>query len=81
MIGGNDRFATELEQFRDDAPATFVHRLHRFDPGFDHAGMTDHVGIGEIQNNQIVVRHPGKHFVGHFERAHFGFQIVSSNLG
>ena len=37
-----------------DLPHAVVDRLHRLDPRLDHAGVADHVGVGEIQDHQVV---------------------------
>ena len=80
MVGGHDGFAVKLEQFGDNSRHAFIYRLYRFDSRFDHAAVADHVGIGEVKYDQIVVRHPREQLLGDFERAHLRFQIVSGDL-
>ena len=80
MVGSHDGFAVKLEKFGNNSRQALIHRLYSFDSCFDHAGMADHVGIGEIEDDQVVIRHSCEHFVGNFERAHLRFQIVGSDL-
>ena len=56
---------------RHDSGKTFVDRLHRLDSGGDHAGVPDHVGIGEIQDDEVVISEAGQHFIGHFRARSF----------
>ena len=42
--------------------------------------MSHHVGIGEIENDQIVIRHAGEHLSRDQGRAHFRLQIVGGNF-
>ena len=42
--------------------------------------MADHVGIGEVENDEIVVPHARQQFIGHFEGAHLRFQVVGGDL-
>ena len=81
MICGDQGLPVEFEQFRNDARATCIDRLNRFDAGFDNTGVADHVRVGEVKDNEIVVRHARKEFFGHFEGAHLGFKVVGSDLG
>src|SRR6266496_3623684 len=80
MIGGDKGFAVNLEKFGNNSCGTFIHSLYSFDSSLDDTGVTDHVGIGEIQDDEIVIGHSCQHFVGDLKRAHFRFQIVGSNF-
>ena len=80
VVRGDQRFAVKLEKFCDNSGTTSIHCLHRFDAGLDHTGVTHHVGICQIQNDQVVVSHAGEHFIADFKRAHLGFQIVRRNF-
>ena len=80
MIGRDETFAVKLEKLRDDAGDTFVHRFDRFDSGCQYSGVPDHVRIGKVKNNQIVICHSREHFIGYFACAHFRLKIVGSDL-
>src|SRR5947209_20560274 len=43
--------------------------------------MTNHVRIGEIQNDQIIIRHFRANIVSNWHRAHLRLQIVSRHFG
>ena len=54
MIGRDQTGAAQRQDCRDDARDTFIDRFHRLDAGRDHAGMSDHVRIGKVQDDQVV---------------------------
>ena len=57
MVGRDQTCAAERQNlWPRSADDTLIDRFHRFDSGRDHAGMADHVGIGKIQNDQVVFR-------------------------
>ena len=55
MVGGDQQFASEAEGFLDDRFDARVDGFDGLDRGFDDTGVTDHVGVGEVQNHKIVV--------------------------
>ena len=81
MVGGDETFSAEIKKFRNDSRATFVHRLNGLDAGFDNSSVTNHIGVREIQNDQIVIGHARENFIGDFVRAHFRLQIVGGDFG
>ena len=81
VVGSDDTFAAEIEKLRDDAGDTFVHGLHGFDSRIDNPGVPDHVWIGKVKNDQIIIRHAREDLVGHFARAHFWLKIVGRDFG
>ena len=80
MVGGDNAFAVELEQFRNYFGATLIDRFDGFDSRFDNAGVADHVGIGKVQDDQIEFVDPLEELIGHFKRAHFRLKIVSRDF-
>ena len=42
--------------------------------------MTDHVGVGKVQNDQVEFGDVFQQFVGHFGRAHLGLEIVGRDF-
>ena len=80
VVGRDDAFSVEVEQLRDNSTTAFINRFDRFDPGFDDTGVTDHIGIGKIQDDQIKFTQAREKLVGHFKRAHFRLQIVSGDF-
>ena len=63
MVRRDNALAAKIEKFCDDAGTTFVRCFHCFNPSFDDPGVTNHVRIGEIQDDQFVICHPREHFV------------------
>ena len=80
MVGGDQSFAAQRKHFWNNPAAAGVDRFYGFDPGLDHAGVTYHVGIREVENDQVVVSHPGEDRFSDFERAHFRLEIVGRDL-
>ena len=80
MVRGDERFAVKFEKFGDNSGCAFIHRLHSFDSRLYDARVADHIGIREVQDDQIVVRHARKHFIGDLKCAHLGLQVVRSDL-
>ena len=31
-----------------------INRFHRLDSGLNDSGVTDHVGVGEVQDNEVI---------------------------
>ena len=80
MVGGDNAFAVELEQFRNNSTATFINRFDRFDSGCHNTGVTNHVGVGKVQNDQVKFAKAGEELVRHLKRTHFGLQIVGRDF-
>ena len=71
--------------------AKFQHLLHTFfqgavhcfaggDAGFHKSGMANHVPIGEIHDDHIILVHSVHKLIRHFRRAHLGLQVISSHF-
>ena len=73
MVRCDEAFAVELEKLPHDATNTFIHGFDRLDSGPDDSSMPNHVGIGKVENDQIVIGHARQKFICDFERAHFRF--------
>src|SRR6266446_2179990 len=76
MVRGDERFAVKFEKFGDNSGCAFIHRLHSFDSRLYDARVADHIGIREVQDDQIVVRHARKHFIGDFKCAYFSVSAM-----
>ena len=44
------------------------------------AGVADHVGVGKVEDDQVVISHPRTHFIGDFAGAHLRLEIVRCHL-
>ena len=54
VVGGDDRDAAlPLDRVQDPADAD-VDVLDRLDRGGEHAGVADHVAVGEVHDEQVV---------------------------
>ena len=81
VVRSDQAFSIELKQARDNPGDAGINRLNRFDSSFNYTGMTNHVRVSEIQNDQIIICHSRANFVRNRQRAHFRLQIVSRDLG
>ena len=54
VVGRDEELAAEGERLFHDLAHAVVDRFHGFDAGLDHAGVADHVGIGEVQDDEVV---------------------------
>ena len=56
VVGGDEELAAEFEGLarrRALTPASIV--SHGLDRGLDDAGVADHVGVGEVEDDEVVV--------------------------
>ena len=54
VVGGDDQRPALLVDGRDDLAEAGVRLLDRRDGGRDHAGVADHVGVGEVDDPEAV---------------------------
>ncbi len=82
VVGGDDQRAAGALDGVGDAPEPGVDRLHRLDRRRQAAGVADHVGIGVVQDDQVVLAgvDRGDDLVGQFRRRHFRLQVVGRDL-
>ena len=83
VVGGDQqRAARPLDRIHDLAEAG-VDRLHRLDRGRQAAGVADHVGIGEVQNDHVVFAGVDRlhRLGGQLRRRHLRLQVVGRDLG
>ena len=80
VVRGDEQFAAEAQGFLDDGFHARVDGFHRLDGGLDHAGMADHVGVGEVEYHEIVILEFGNHGLGDLRRAHLRFEIISRHV-
>ncbi len=83
VVGGDQHFTAGLLDGRQDAAERGVDRLDRLDGGIEVAGMADHVRVGQIADDHVVVvAFDGLgDFVGHHGRAHLGLQVIGAHVG
>ena len=83
MIGGDQQNSADLADRLGDAAEPGIHGLDRLDRGGKTAGMPDHVGIGVIEDHEVVFAGSdrGNRLVGELGRRHFRLQIVGRNFG
>ena len=81
VVGGDNAFAVELKQFRNNPAATFIYRLDRFNAGFHNPGVPDHIRIGKVEDDEVKFVQVREKIVRYPERAHFGLQIVGGDFG
>ena len=54
VIGGQQHLAAYRSNGLDDFANRYIHRLDRCNRRRQDAGVTDHVGIGDVADDQIV---------------------------
>ena len=52
MVSGDHQRATFCESRIDNPAYAGIHRFYGFDSGFENTGVTDHVTIGEVHDDQ-----------------------------
>jgi len=80
VVRGDEEFSAEAEGLLDDLFHGVVDDLDSFHGCLDNSGMADHVGIGEVQDDEIEVLevfHDGfRDFLG----GHLRFEIVGGDV-
>jgi hypothetical protein len=81
-VVGGDQQAPPCAMASAIAAQTGIHRFHRLDRGGQAAGMADHVRVGEVQDDHVVLAgvDRGDRFVGQFGGGHFRLQIVGGDF-
>ncbi len=78
MVGGDDESPAGFTHCVDDGADSAVDRFDGVDRRVELARMTDHVGVGEIDEHEVVLlasnRRRGR--VGHLRLAHLGLFVV-----
>ncbi len=82
VIGGDQERAARGAHGRGDGADAGVHRLDGVDGRVELAGVADHVGVGEVDEDEVVLaaldgRH---HLVRDAQRAHLGLEIVGGDV-
>ena len=82
VVGGDDQRAASSRARRQYGRAR-VDRFHRLDRGRQTAGVADHVGVGVVEDDQVVFAGADRrdHLVGQLRRRHLGLQVVGRDLG
>ena len=83
VVGGDQNRAALGFDRGAKPPEATVDRFHRLDGGVENAAMAHHVGVGEVDDDQVeAVGLDRRHqLVGHFVSRHLGLEIVSRDLG
>ena len=70
-----------LDRVRDPAEPG-IDRFDRLDRGGQASGVTDHVGIGEVEHDQVVLAGLDRRdrLAGQLRRGHLGLQVVGRDL-
>jgi hypothetical protein len=80
VVSRNQTFAVQLDQLGDNARATFIDGFDGFNRCRNNPAMTDHVGVREIEDDQVMICHSRQDFISDFNCAHFWLQIVGRNF-
>ena len=83
VVGGDQQHVVRvLLNFRDDAAHAGVHGLDRLDSRVHDTGVTDHVAVGKVADDQgVLVGGDGlHHLVADLLGAHLGHQVIGGEL-
>jgi len=82
MVGREEQRAAGFANGVGNPAETRIHRLDGLDGRVQLAGVTDHVGIGVVQDDEVVFPRAdsGDGFVGELRRRHLGLEIVGGHL-
>ena len=82
VIGCQEHAAACLAQGRLDLADSAIDRFHGFDCRFQAAGMADHIGVGEIADDQIVFAalDGADQLFGQLRRGHFRLQVIGPDF-
>lgn len=80
VVGGDEELTTEGEDFFADFGDALVDGFAGFDGGIDDAGVTDHVGVGEVEDDEVVVAELVEDGFGDFGGGHFRFEVVGGDI-
>ena len=82
VIGGDHERTTGRLHRGDDVPEACVDGLDRRDRSADHAGVADHVGVGEVDDPEggPVLAPAGDELLGNLPRAHLRLVVVGRHV-
>ena len=82
VIGGDEQLAARGLHRLENTPEAPVHRLDGLYRGVEIAAVADHVGIGVVADDDVVliVAHRLHDLVGHLRRAHLGLEVVRRHV-
>ncbi len=82
VVGDDEERATGFADRVSDAAKPGIDRLDRLDRGRQTAGVPDHVGIGVVQDDQVVFAGTDRldRFVRELGRRHFRLQVIGRDL-
>ena len=82
VVGCHQRGSPELPDVIEQLADGGVHRLHGRDRRRDAARVADHVRVGVVDEDEVVVRFAevAQQRAGEFLRAHIGLEVVGRNV-
>ena len=82
MVRSDKGAAAGVQHGRDHLIHSGVHSLDGLDGSVEHAGVADHVAVGEVQDDHVVLAalNAFNAFGSHFGGAHLRLQVVGSHL-
>ena len=82
MVGGQEDHTACVQHGVGDFADALVNSLNGLDSGIKHAGVADHIAVGEVQDDDIILAalDAGLALVGDLIGAHLGLQVVGGNL-
>ena len=82
MIGRDHARPALALDLLDDLTQAFVHGLHSENGRWSHPGVSDHVGVGEVEHRKarVFVAEPRQERVGDIAGAHLWLVVVGGHV-
>src|SRR5699024_10871687 len=83
VVGGDEGHAAHLGGGLHHLAHALVHGLHGLHSGVKHAGVTHHVAVGEVEDDDVVLAALDalNGLLGDLGGAHRGLQVIGRHLG
>src|SRR5688572_32079272 len=83
MVGGDDERSAAGKRRIDDPADAFIDDFDGLDGGVQLAGVADHIGVGEVDDDERLAIGRGEaaeHGIAHAGGAHLGFLVVGGDV-
>ena len=83
VVGGDEGLSAFFQEGIEDTTGAGIDGFDGPDRGGEDPGMTDHIGVGEVEDDEVIEAFldPIDHLVGERDGAHLGLEVVGGDLG